>query len=147
LYLPLKILELMGDAPKAGSSSTNTLGFSTETGHDFAQMCTMLGRAVEAGVRICTGDDFGATFTPHGDYAKELAVYVDHAGIPPLEVLRWATRNGRELMGVEGIGTVEAGNLADLVVVNGDPSVDITLLQHPIDGVMKDGIWCTPLEA
>jgi imidazolonepropionase-like amidohydrolase len=143
LYLPLKILELMGDAPKAGGGSANTLGFTTETGHDFAQMCAMLGRAVEAGVRICTGDDFGATFTPHGDYAKELAVYVEHAGIPALEVLRWATRNGRELMDMDRIGTIEAGNLADLVVVDGDPSTDITLLQHAIAGVMKDGAWVT----
>ena len=134
LYLPLTILRLLGDAPGA-----DTLGFTTETGQDFAQMCAMLGRAVEAGVTICVGDDYGASLTPHGDYAKELALYVEHAGVPALEVLRWATRNGRALMGIDGIGTIEPGALADLVVVDGDPSVDITVLQCGVRAVMKDG--------
>jgi imidazolonepropionase-like amidohydrolase len=137
LYLPLKILELMGDAPGA-----NTLGFTTETGQDFADMCAILPKAVEAGVKICVGDDFGASFTPHGSYAAELAVYVEHAGIPPLEVLRWATRNGADLMAMpDAIGSVAEGRLADLVVVDGDPSVDIGLLADRVVAVMKGGAF------
>ena len=139
LFLPLKILELMGDAPGA-----DTLGFTTETGKDFADMCTMLPKAVEAGVTICVGDDYGATFTPHGSdsYVAELALYVEHAGIPPLEVLTWATHNGARLMGMpDKIGSVSEGRLADLVIVDGDPSVDITLLRDGIAGVMKDGVF------
>jgi imidazolonepropionase-like amidohydrolase len=137
LYLPLKILELMGDAPGAG-----TMGFTTETGHDFAAMCAMLPRAVEAGVQIATGDDFGSSITPHGVYAEELAVYVHHAGIPALEVLRWATQIGGRLTGWgDELGTIAPGMLADLVVVDGDPSDDITLLADPsrIVAVIKDG--------
>ncbi|HEV8299099.1 MAG TPA: amidohydrolase family protein [Acidimicrobiales bacterium] len=135
LYLPLKILELMGDAP-----GQNTLGFTTETGQDFEQMCAILPKAVEAGVKLCVGDDFGASFTPHGGYAAELAVYVEHAGIPPLEVLTWATRNGAELMGMANdIGSVSEGRLADLVVVDGDPSADIGVLADRIVAVVKDG--------
>jgi imidazolonepropionase-like amidohydrolase len=137
LYLPLKIMELMGDAPGA-----DTLGFTTETGKDFADMCAILPRAVEAGVKICIGDDFGASFTPHGSYAAELALYVQHAGIPPLEVLTWATRNGADLMGMPAdIGLVAEGRLADLVVVDGDPSDDISVLADGIVAVMKDGAF------
>jgi imidazolonepropionase-like amidohydrolase len=137
LYLPLKVLELMGDAP-----GQNSLGFTTETGKDFADMCAILPKAVEAGVRICVGDDFGASFTPHGQYIGELAVYVEHAGIPALEVLTWATRNGAELMGMpDDIGSVSEGRLADLVVVEGDPAVDISVLGTGIVAVMKDGVF------
>ncbi len=135
LYLPLKILELMGDAPGA-----DTLGFSTETGQDFGAMCAVLGRAAAAGVKLCVGDDFGATFTPHGSYAKELAVYTAHAGIAPVEVLRWATVNGAALFGEpDRLGRVAEGRLADLVVVDGDPTVDIACLDGGIARVMRDG--------
>lgn len=135
LYLPLKILELMGDAPGA-----NTMGFNTETGHDFGAMCEVLGRAAAAGVKLCVGDDFGATFTPHGSYAKELAVYSAHAGIEPIEVLRWATRNGAALYGEpDRLGRIATGFLADLVVVDGDPTIDIACLDGGIRQVMRDG--------
>jgi imidazolonepropionase-like amidohydrolase len=137
LYLPLKVLELMGDAP-----GQNAMGFTTETGKDFADMCAILPKAVEAGVKLCVGDDFGASFTPHGAYIAELSVYVEHAGIPALEVLSWATRNGADLMGMsDDIGSVSEGRLADLVVVDGDPSSDIGVLADGIHAVMKDGAF------
>lgn len=135
LYLPLKILELMGDAPGA-----NTLGFTTETGQDFDQMCQILGKAAAAGVKLCVGDDFGASFTPHGSYAKELAVYTAHAGIEPAEVLRWATVNGAALYGApDRLGRIAEGYLADLVVVDGDPTADIACLDGGVSQVMRDG--------
>ncbi len=137
LYLPLKILELMGDAPGEG-----TMGFTTETGHDFAAMCAMLPKAVDGGVRIAIGDDFGSSITPHGTYAEELAVYTSHAGIPALEVLRWATQVGGQLTGWgDELGTIAPGMLADLVIVDGDPSDDVTILADParIVAVVKDG--------
>ena len=104
-------------------------------------MCEALPAAVEAGVRLCVGDDFGSAITPHGDYGPELAVYVEHAGIPPLEVLRWATVNGGALVGRTDLGRVEAGAIADLVVVDGDPSTDIRVLCDAgnVVGVMRDG--------
>jgi imidazolonepropionase-like amidohydrolase len=137
LYLPLKILELMGDAPGA-----NTMGFSTETGQDFAAMCEVLGRASAAGVKICVGDDYGANITPHGSYAKELAVYTNHAGIEPIEVLRWATRNGAALYGEpDRLGSIHVGALADLIVVRGDPTVDVACLDGGVERVMRDGTF------
>jgi imidazolonepropionase-like amidohydrolase len=118
------------------------MGFNTETGNDFGAMCKVLGRAAEAGVKLCVGDDFGATFTPHGSYAKELAVYTDHAGIEPIEVLRWATRNGAALFGEpDRLGRIAEGCLADLVVVDGDPTADIACLDGGIHQVMRDGAF------
>jgi len=138
LYLPLKMLEYLGDAPPPGAKPE--MGFNTETGQDFSDMCGMLAKAVEAGVKLCVGDDFGAAPTPHGAYIEELAVYVDHAGIPPLEVLRWATKNGGELFGQpDKVGTIEEGKFADLVVVDGDPSDNIGVLRDGVVAVMKDG--------
>ena len=64
------------------------------------------------------------------------------AGIPALDVIRWATRHGAELMGRgHELGAVREGFLADLLVVDGDPLADITLLQDParLAAVMKGG--------
>lgn len=87
-----------------------------------------LARAVQAGVKLCIGDDFGTLQGPHGDNARELAVYSDTIGIAPLEVLRWATANGAKLMGRDDIGRIAEGKLADLLVVDGDPLADMGVL-------------------
>ena len=75
-------------------------------------------------------------------YAKEMEAYVRHAGMSPLEVITWATKNGAELMdmGTE-LGTIETGKLADILVVDGDPTVDITVLQDQdrLLAIMKGG--------
>ncbi|MFA5524878.1 MAG: amidohydrolase family protein, partial [Tissierellales bacterium] len=77
LYLPSKML----DMPRL-------FGFTLEqTRKEFEWMCNILPKAVEAGVKLCVGDDFGTPIAPHGEYGKELAVYVEHAGIEPLEVI------------------------------------------------------------
>ena len=49
------------------------------------------GADYEAGVKLLCGDDYGAISLPHGRYADELEFYVKEAGIPPLDVIRWAT--------------------------------------------------------
>jgi imidazolonepropionase-like amidohydrolase len=94
-------------------------------------------------VRIVLGDDYGTAFMPHGTYAEELAYYVKRLGVAPLDALAWATRNGGELTGIADLGTLEVGKLADLLVVEGDPSADPTLLcdAPSIRGVMLNGSW------
>ncbi len=80
-------------------------------------------KANKAGVKLVIGDDFGTSWMPHfGTYAVELDFYVKFAGTSPLDVIRWATRNGAGLLGLgDQIGTIEAGKIADLLVVNGVP--------------------------
>jgi imidazolonepropionase-like amidohydrolase len=98
----------------------------------------MLPIANDAGVRIVPGDDY-APIRP-GVYGEELSIYVNDVGIKPLDVLRWATHNGAQLTG-EATGAVTEGMLADLVVVDRDPSLDITVLEDVdlIKAVMIDG--------
>ena len=136
LYLPLRIME---EAEARGESA---FGWWGALKRDFEYTCSILAEASAAGVKICVGDDFGTSVTPHGDYAKELEVYTRHAGASPLDVIRWATVNGAALLGMsDDLGTIEKGRLADLLVVDGDPTVDITVLQdrERLLGIMKGG--------
>jgi imidazolonepropionase-like amidohydrolase len=118
------------------------LGFTADMAADIERALTILPTANAAGVRLLCGDDYGAIGLPHGRYADELEFYVKEAGIPALDVIRWATRNGFELMGrAHELGSVREGYVADLLVVDGDPLRDIGVLQDQtrILGVMKGG--------
>ena len=118
------------------------LGFTAAMTEDIARALAILPAANAAGVKLLVGDDYGAIGLPHGRYADELEFYVKEAGIPPLDVIRWATRNGVELMGRgHELGSVREGYLADLVVVDGDPLADIGVLQDRarLLAVMKGG--------
>ncbi len=84
-------------------------------------------RAVAAGVKVAMGTDSGVG--PHGQNAEELAVMVQH-GMTPMQAIIATTRNAATLMKLDHeIGTLEAGKRADLILVNGDPLADITVLQ------------------
>jgi imidazolonepropionase-like amidohydrolase len=112
---------------------------------EIAQAAETYRRARELGIRMCPGGDFGFAWNPHGQYAKDIEVFVKVLGFSPLEAIGCATRNGAELMRMQAsIGTLEPGKLADLVVVNGDPLADITILQDRTRlSVMKGGAWFT----
>ena len=110
---------------------------------DYDHMLEILPAANKAGVKFMIGDDWGTAMTPHGNYIKEFEVYVNEAGIEPLDVIRWATTNAGECMqSGDSLGRVEAGALADLIVVRGDPSKNISILGDPANllAIMKDGI-------
>jgi imidazolonepropionase-like amidohydrolase len=94
---------------------------------------------------MVVGDDFGTAITPHGDNGKELAVYVNQLGLPAHDVIGWATKNGAEMMRKgDEFGTVTPGKFADLLVVEGDPIADITLLGDPAKlSVMQGGRFVT----
>ena len=97
-----------------------------------------------AGVRLVVGGDYGISIAPHGTYAKDLEYFVNLFGMSNAEALLCATRNGGLAFDARGsLGTLAAGSLADLVVVNGDPLTDIRVLQDRTTlKVMKDGQWC-----
>jgi imidazolonepropionase-like amidohydrolase len=115
---------------------------------DFANMVETLPAANDAGVRLCVGDDYGILLMPHGPgaYARELEFYVKDVGIPALDVIRWATKNGGELMPAP-VGRIAPGMLADMLIVDGDPSEDITILQdtNRLLAIMKDGTFVKPM--
>ena len=100
-------------------------------------------RILEAGGRLGMGGDYGFAWNPHGDYARELSFFVNFVGFSPLDTIRCATRTGAEIMGREQeFGTVEAGKLADLLIVAGDVLADISLLEDRARflAVMQGGV-------
>jgi imidazolonepropionase-like amidohydrolase len=87
-------------------------------------------RILKAGGRLGMGGDYGFAWNPHGDYAKELSFFVRYVGLDPLTVIRCATRTGAEIMGRgDEFGTLTAGKLADILVVEGDVRADISFLE------------------
>jgi imidazolonepropionase-like amidohydrolase len=95
------------------------------------------------GLRIVPGGEYGlAPEMPHGANARDLQLFVEDLGFTPMEAICAATRDAAYLMQMEGeLGTLEPGRLADLLVVDGDPLADITVLQRKdrLAVVMKDG--------
>jgi imidazolonepropionase-like amidohydrolase len=99
--------------------------------------------AHEAGVKFVTGTDTGFAMTPYGEWhAKELELLMKYAGLNELEAIAAATFNAGRTLNLEGeVGAVAPGMLADLLVVAGDPSEDITILQDKerIETIIADG--------
>ncbi len=94
-------------------------------------------RAMQAGVKIGFGTDAGG-FDWNINPAKEFTVRVK-AGQSPAAAIRSATSDAAALLGMNDVGMIEAGKLADIVAVPGDPLVDITVLEK-VSFVMKDGV-------
>lgn len=94
------------------------------------------------GVKVLPGGDYGFAWTPHGTYARDLQHFVELLEFTPMEAIIAATAWGGEIMmRADELGKVQPGYLADLILVDGDPLEDITVLQDPtrIQYVMKDG--------
>ncbi len=93
--------------------------------------------ALKAGVIICMGGDVGVF--PHGDNAREMEMMVEY-GMKPIDVLRSATSVNADVFKInQTVGRIQPGLLADILIVNGDPSANI----HDVRNtklVMKDGI-------
>lgn len=93
-------------------------------------------RAAEAGVRIAMGTDSG--IGPHGTNLDELAL-MEACGMTSGEVLAATTSSAARLLGYDDLGTVEPGNRADLVLVEGN-AYDLKALPGNITEVWKDGV-------
>jgi len=93
-------------------------------------------KAAQAGVKIAYGTDAGVY--PHGGNAKQFAYMVKY-GLTPMQAIQSATVNAADLLGwSDRVGCIEPGKFADLIVVEGDPLKDITVLER-IKFVMKGG--------
>lgn len=133
------------------------IGYAAEVGvtrEQYEHVRTMLPVAQNAGVRILIGDDYSGIFRDlidddpldHqvGNYGREFAYYGAVEGLSAPDVLRWGTSNAGQLLvdPPERVGVIEAGALADLIVVDGDPVADLSLLSRPNDAlkaVIRDG--------
>jgi imidazolonepropionase-like amidohydrolase len=114
----------------------------------------MLPVAQRAGVRILIGDDYSGVFRTMikddpldhqvGNYGREFAYYGEIDGLSSADVLRWGTANAGQLLldPPASVGVIEQGALADLIIVDGDPLADLSLLGRPheaLKAVICDG--------
>ena len=76
------------------------------------------------------GGDYGFAWNPHGTYARELTFFNRDVGFSAIDTIKCATKTGAEILGRdEELGTLEAGKLADILVIDGDVLSDISILE------------------
>ncbi|HLH51432.1 MAG TPA: amidohydrolase family protein [Roseiarcus sp.] len=94
------------------------------------------------GMKVVVGGDYGFQLTPMGQNARDIGHFVKFFGYTPAEALRCATAVGGELMGHKGeLGVIKPGALADILLVDGNPLADQSILVGPTHFamIMKDG--------
>ncbi len=96
------------------------------------------------GIRHVIGGDYGFAWSKNGTNARDVGFFVEYYGYSPAEALRCATRNGGALMTMtsgDKLGEVREGYLADLLLVDGDPLADVSILTKAerLALIMKDG--------
>jgi imidazolonepropionase-like amidohydrolase len=118
-------------------SSPNTPADFLEHDRDLAEAQRRnFTKAVRAGVKMTFGTDAGVC--PHGINARQFAFMVKY-GMTPLQAIQAATTNAADLLGHSDlIGSIKVGKSADVIAVNGDPLVDVKLLEN-VAFVMKEG--------
>jgi imidazolonepropionase-like amidohydrolase len=122
---------------QANLDRSNVPEFSKQKMRDVAAAAQInIKKAISAGVKVAFGMD--AVVYPHGLNAGEFHVYVK-LGMTPLAAIQTATINAADLLGwTKSVGTVDVGKWADLIAVDGDPTKDVTTLEH-VKFVMKGG--------
>ena len=90
----------------------------------------MLRRAHDEGTKLLCGSESGFVLTPYGHWhGREVALFVEHLDLDPLEAIRCATAENALAMGAEGrLGLIEEGCAADVIVLDGDPVADVGIL-------------------
>ena len=117
---------------------TRQMGYHRELEIAVETLKAMLKR----GIHILPGGDYGFAWTPHGTNAKDLEYFVKYLGMSSMEALLSATAWGGPIMRMgDTLGQIREGFFADLLLVDGDPLADITVLQDKarLLAVMKDG--------
>jgi len=132
-------LSTLSDAADFGYpvSRAEAIGYAREMEIGIAGLKEMHRR----GIKILPGGDYGFAWTPHGTY-RDLEHFVNLLGMTPMEAILSATALGGELMlHPHELGKVVPGAYADLLLVNGDPLQDITLLSYKenLDVIVMNG--------
>jgi imidazolonepropionase-like amidohydrolase len=131
----------LADAGKYGLPATPAMKARIQRDLDLTVACMIDLKA--RGVRVLPGGDYGFLWNPHGRNARDLVYFVDLMGFTPMEAIVAATRDGGALMGLgDELGQVREGFLADLLLVDGDPLRDLSILgnRDKLLAIMKDGV-------
>lgn len=111
---------------KAGATSSAKSIFAGELENTGAK----LRQAYDAGVKLLCGSESGFSMTPYGHWhAREMEVFVKHLGMTPLQAITCGTKDNAVALDEDGeTGCIAVGYRADVLVLDGDPSKDISLL-------------------
>ena len=111
---------------KAGATSTAKSVFSGELEHTGSK----LREAYDAGVKLLCGSESGFSMTPYGHWhAREMEVFVQHLGLTPLQAITCATKDNAVALDEDGeTGCLASGYRADVLILDGDPSKNVSLL-------------------
>ncbi|MBM3516744.1 MAG: amidohydrolase family protein [Alphaproteobacteria bacterium] len=106
--------------------------------------CETARKMVKRGIKVMPFGDYGVAWNPHGADNRDLEYFVNLVGFSPAETLTMATKWGGEAFALGGtpeLGQIRPGFLADLLLIDGDPLADITLLQDRQNFlmIMKNG--------
>ena len=111
---------------------------------EIEQTAKMIRKAYDAGIRLVSGSESGFALTPYGHWhARELEIFVEVLDLSEVEAITTATKNGAWTMRMEdSLGTLEEGKLADVIVVDGDVTSDIKILNDKsrLDEVISRGV-------
>lgn len=100
-----------------------------------------LGRLVERGVKIALGTDFDIQYGLELGMPSEEISLMFQSGMTPMQIIVAATKHGAHVCNMEDeIGTLEAGKIADILIVNGNPLVDLNVLKHNVMMVFHNGM-------
>ena len=94
------------------------------------------------GVRILPGGDYGFAWNPIGTNARDIEYFVKLLDFSPMDAIVSATKLGGEIMMMGGeLGQIKEGYLADMLLVDGNPLTDVSILQDAdrLRGIMQDG--------
>ena len=100
-------------------------------------------RAFEAGIPIMAGSESGFSVTPYGEqHVRELELLVKLVGLTPMQAIMAATQTNARVLGWADAGTLEPGKRADVLMVDGNPLADISVLGDPerITAVYQNGV-------
>jgi imidazolonepropionase-like amidohydrolase len=114
------------------------------------QMAALYPKLRKRGIRVLPGGDYGFPNNPIGRNAHDLMLFVEYLGYEPIEVLVAATQYGGQLMGMgDELGVLAPGYLADVLMVDGDPTADVSILEDPNNllAIMQGGRFHKQLAA
>jgi imidazolonepropionase-like amidohydrolase len=136
------IIRLLNEGEVVGVTNqiAKDMGYERELEATVNSMKAMLKR----GIRVLPGGDYGFAWAPHGENAKDLEYFVKYLGMTPMETLVSCTRWGGQMMMKGGeLGEIKDGYLADLLLVDGDPLANISILRDraKLLAIMKDGVF------
>ena len=130
-----------GEVVGIDNQTAKNMGYEIEFEAAIKSMKAMLKR----GIRVLPGGDYGFAWAPHGENAKDLEYFVKYLGMTPMEAIRSCTLYGGQIMMKPNeLGVLKEGYLADLLLVDGDPLSNISILQDQkkLLAIMKDGQFC-----